>query len=82
MLKKRHINGILIPQDNQEAQVYITCPMCGKQYVVRVHYPSLMRWVEGKAHIQDALPLLSGDDLEALISGTCADCWERMFGDD
>ena len=82
MMGKSHINGILTPLHSTQAQVYITCPVCGKQYVIHAHHGSLMRWLEGKAHIQDALPLLSADEREALLSGTCVDCWERMFGND
>ena len=29
--------------------------------------------------IQDALPYLSASEREMLISGTCDDCWQKMF---
>ena len=38
-------------------------------------------WREGK-HIQHAMPYLSADQRELLISGTCGDCCDEMFGGD
>ena len=36
---------------------------------------------QGRALIQNALPELTADERELLISGTCPSCWDRMFGD-
>lgn len=37
------------------------------------------KWMEG-TFIQDALPYLSPDDREMLISRTCPTCWTKTFG--
>ena len=39
----------------------------------------LKAWEDGEL-IQDALPNLTADQRELLISGTCDDCWKTMFG--
>jgi hypothetical protein len=36
---------------------------------------------QGGELIQNALPELTADERELLISGTCPSCWDRMFGD-
>lgn len=35
-------------------------------------------WKNG-AMIQNAMPYLTADEREMLISGTCPQCWEEMF---
>jgi hypothetical protein len=37
-------------------------------------------WQAGK-YIQDAMPYLSKGERELLISGTCDECFDKMFGD-
>jgi len=36
-------------------------------------------WREGK-YIQNAMPYLSADEREILVSGICGDCFDKMFG--
>lgn len=61
--------------------VSATC-QCGNVTTAIVPGPGLFRYNQG-AFAQDAFPSLSNDEREALfISGTCASCWDEMFGDE
>lgn len=57
------------------------CPMCGKSYTVIVPHEGFIAWRNGD-RIQDCLPSLSNEDREALITGICGECWDRMYGED
>ena len=62
------------------------CPFCSTVTPVEVDEGHYRRWQEDRAtggryrHIQNAMPELSADERELLISGTCSKCWERVFG--
>ena len=60
-----------------------TCRQCGTTVQISVIGPDYDRWKSGEL-IQDAMPYLSPDEREILISGTCGPCFDRMFceGDD
>jgi hypothetical protein len=58
-----------------------TCPLCGNRDSVEVPSMGYARWRAG-ALIQDAMPQLSADERELLISGTCRTCWDEYFYDD
>lgn len=62
--------------------VKVKCPLCKKEYTVdNIPRSGFFEWKEGGKHIQDALPELSADDREALITGVCKTCWDNMFAD-
>ena len=44
-----------------------------------VNGQDVVDWKGGK-YIQDAMPYLSADERELLISGTCGTCFDKMFG--
>lgn len=56
----------------------ITCNMCGEAKRVEVPTEGYTRWKTGEL-IQRAMPMLSRDDRELLISGTCGKCFEELF---
>jgi hypothetical protein len=64
-----------------DAIVGIICSDCGEQHEVEVNESDFNDWQGGKL-IQVAMPYLSADDRELLISGTCGTCFDKMFGDD
>jgi hypothetical protein len=51
------------------------CIFCGKPHYVWVYPSAYKAWRDG-ACIQDAMPDLSANERELLISGTCKDCWD------
>lgn len=55
--------------------------MCGKSYTVTVPHEGFIKWRNG-SRIQECMPNLSSEDREALMTGICGDCWERMYGED
>ena len=57
------------------------CPMCKATKVFSLPADKVVQWRNG-IHCQVAFPLLSADDRERLISGTCPKCWEMLFGKD
>jgi hypothetical protein len=68
---------------SEELFPYMTLPCvgCGEQHIVNVVPSELDAWQRGGL-IQRAMPSLSEEDREMMISGTCAPCWEKMFSED
>ena len=60
-------------------EVLATCRFCGTTHTLTVDINDYFDWQNGK-HIQDAMPYLTPAERELLISQTCQDCWDRMFG--
>lgn len=57
------------------------CMMCGNTSTL--HYTAkeaegFRRWQNGEL-IQNAMPWLSADEREMLMTGTHPDCWDEMF---
>lgn len=58
-------------------RVGCTCE-CGVQRMVMVNTERYWKWQRGEGHIQNLLPELSANDREALMTGTCPECWAKM----
>ena len=56
-----------------------TCRSCSESVSIMVNGQDVVDWKGGK-YIQDAMPYLSVDEREILISGTCGTCFDKMFG--
>ena len=54
------------------------CTRCGEAFLIDVSAVGYVRWLEG-VPIQAALPDLSIDDRELLLTGICAQCWVNEF---
>ena len=59
--------------------VQATCRQCEVSVELFVNRQDMVDWTGGK-YIQDAMPYLSVSEREILISGTCGDCFDKMFG--
>jgi hypothetical protein len=69
---------IMIPSETITAKC--VCRICNNpKEIPDVPVAGLKAWEDGEL-IQDALPNLTADQRELLISGTCDDCWKTMFG--
>lgn len=55
-----------------------TCVLCKTVHRIEVPAEDVQKWRQGML-IQDAMPYLSADQRELLISGTCRECWDMMF---
>ena len=69
----------MVALTGREDTVVAECNKCGASTTMMVRIKDLVMWELGK-YIQDAMPYLSADERELLISGTCGDCFEKMFG--
>jgi hypothetical protein len=61
------------------ARVTGPCTFTGEEYSCLVPAAGLVRFLNGE-HVQDALPEVSADDREFLISGISPNGWKKMFG--
>ena len=57
------------------------CPGCQEVKTLEVTAEAYMAWQMGK-HIQDAMPELSANDRERLITGYCPECWDELFSEE
>lgn len=57
-----------------------TCSECNTRKDIKVDQSAYMAWKNG-ALIQRAMPRLSEDDRELLISGICGPCFDKTFAD-
>ena len=56
------------------------CPYCERIQKVAVPESGFKAWKSG-TRIQDALPGLTADEREILLSGVCPKCWDEVFGE-
>lgn len=59
----------------------VRCRICGEVYYIAIDPVDVERWQNGEL-IQNAMPYLSADERELIISGTCGQCWGKMFGEE
>lgn len=57
-------------------QVEAVCEVCSKTQVVRAETEGYMNWRKGVV-IQKALPTLTDDERELLLSGLCSKCFKH-----
>lgn len=60
-------------------EIEVRCPVCGKTEIVVAPFEGYTAWNSG-VPIQEALPCLSADERELLLSGICPTCWDKLFG--
>ena len=65
----------------EKTTMWTTCQVCKNQVEMQVHVEDVTAWENGEL-IQNAMPYLSADEREVLISGTCGPCFDKMFGED
>ena len=54
-----------------------TCPLCGKHQYIKVNKDDYDKYNNGML-IQRAFPYLNSNQREALITGVCDSCWNKM----
>ena len=73
---------IEVELENGNLEVTGTCGVTQKPYSVQVPKENIqgyIKWRNREMKIQDALPNMSRDDREFLISGTSPEGWKIMF---
>lgn len=79
MIFELHQDNVPAATAEESVLLGITCDFCGATCKpFHVERTSLEEWQEGKL-IQDALPNLTPEQREAMISGMCPTCWNRTF---
>ena len=63
----------------EKTTMWTTCRVCKNQVEMKVYVEDVTAWENGEL-IQNAMPYLSADEREVLISGTCGPCFDKMFG--
>lgn len=54
------------------------CSKCDTEVLISVEYDDYEAWRNGEL-IQNAMPYLTADQREILISSICGDCFDLMF---
>ena len=67
-------------ENQREITVITVCPFCGKAHEVECNEVDYLDWQDGEL-IQNAMPYLSAQEREYLITGICGSCWCVMFTD-
>ena len=55
------------------------CQECGKIIKIEMTDDQYNKYISGDDLIQNIFPELSPEIREMLISGTCPDCWNKIF---
>lgn len=67
----------MLPEKPKNVQIEKVCRSCKVAYAIRAPIDGYMRYCKG-ANIQLALPSLTADERELLISGMCGKCYDLM----
>jgi len=59
-------------------ELVVKCIACDEDQKIMAKENDVLDWMGGKL-IQDALPYLSKEQREIMISHTCPECWNNMF---
>ncbi len=62
-------------------KLWAACNRCKGQVEMQVQAEDYEAWENGEL-IQNAMPYLSADEREVLISGMCGPCFDNLFGDE
>lgn len=67
--------------NNRTYSMNCECKLCGKWQTILLNKKDFEDWDNGDKYIQEALPYLTAAERELLISQTCDDCWQKIWGD-
>ncbi len=62
--------------------VEVKCIICKTKHTILVPTAGYTKWAKGQAKIQDAMPGLSADERELLMSGICGRCFDKAFSEE
>tara|TARA_Y100000296_G_scaffold55069_1_gene63222 strand:+ start:227 stop:469 length:243 start_codon:yes stop_codon:yes gene_type:complete len=63
---------------NDMKEIPAVCVRCGETTIITAKVSDIIAWKEGEL-IQNALPYLTKEERELLISNTCGKCFREMF---
>ena len=70
---------VAMNSDVADTVLAVRCVQCSAKHVIFIKMTDYIEWKNGAGFIQDLMPYLSDSERELLISGTCGDCFDRMF---
>jgi hypothetical protein len=68
-------------QANDIICTQVTCMMCKRTETINANWTDYQAWLGGKL-IQDALPYLTPDERELLMSRICGRCFDYLYGEE
>ena len=69
--------------ESEEHVVVAKCPICGNVSEIEMtddQYSRYSKWKRKEMLIQEALPELTAEEREILMTGFCKDCQKGIFG--
>ena len=69
-------------KDVRPSSVMVECWRCSHRKEIAVTHEQLSLWLSSRALIQEAMPELTDAQRELLMSGTCNQCFHKLFGED
>lgn len=78
MFNRPHIFDFEPDIINDQAAVHVRCRVCKANYCILVPYNGFRAWLNG-ALIQTVMPTVTPARRELLMSGTCSDCFDKLF---
>lgn len=63
-----------------DMKIKCKCWRCRKSFVIRCWRKDYDSWKSGEQLLQEAFYYLSDGNRELLLSNTCDDCWNELFG--
>lgn len=58
--------------------ITVQCPSCGHEQFVPATEDQILRYRNTHIYIQDAFPQLTADQREAVQTGICKTCWDKI----
>lgn len=66
-------------KEQRTVKVSVSCKVCYERRIIEdVLLADYNAWIHGKL-IQQALPYLSGEDRDLLVTNICPKCWDGIF---
>jgi len=68
----------MVKMTDRKSVIVGKCNICDYEESMLVCLEDVVQWKAG-SYIQEAMPYLTAEQRELLISSTCNDCWNLMF---
>ena len=60
----------------------IFCAVCRKGHKIKYFQKDYINWKYNNTFIQHAMPYLTADERELLLTATCGQCFDEMFSEE
>lgn len=73
------MSTVVMSTDNKSLNITVRCRICRTEHPLVVNLDGYLSWKYEGQKIQNALPDLSPENRELLISEICPKCWTNLF---